>query len=240
MTDLRALLDSTLSADAKAWLDQAVERVTTEPTAIRTLFPAARRRCGHARLDDYWTVDEAVRAVLIGALPPTARTAETAGLYRHGERVERRAVLRALSFVDSGEIDEIGLALVREALFSNDSTLIEAALGPYGASHLPSEEYRQAVLKCVFTEIPLDRIEGLPDRADGELARMLADFACERVAAGREVPADIWPVVRAFPDATEAQRAAILADTTSTVPSRREAATRALANFTKRADSAHI
>lgn len=237
MTDPRVLLDSTLPADAKAWLDHAVERVTADATAIRTLFPAARRRVGHARLDERWTVDEAARTVLIGALPPLARTAEVTGLYRHGERFERRAVLRALSFVDCGEI---GLELVREALRSNDSTLVEAAVGPYGAGHLPLVEYRQAVLKCVFTEIPLDRIEGLPDRADGELARMLADFACERVAAGREVPADIWPVVRAFPDATAAQRAAIVADTTSTVPTRRAAAIRALPNFTEGAESAHF
>jgi hypothetical protein len=49
------------------------------------------------------------------------------------------------------------------------------------------------VLKCLFTGVPLDAIAGLARRArgDAELARMLGDFAHERTAAGRPVPADL-------------------------------------------------
>ena len=235
--DLHALLDGALPAEARTWLDGAVEKVATEASAIRVLFPAVRRRCGHGRLNAQWTVDEAARVVLISAIAPAARTAEMAALYRRGERGERRAVLMALSPVDD---DGGGLTLVRDALRSNDSALIEAALGPFGAGLLPIDEYRQAVLKCVFSEIPLDRIEGLPGRADGELARMLADFARERVAAGRPVPTDIWPIVRAFPDTATALHTAITAETTSTVPARQAAAVAALVHLTKRADVAHL
>ena len=83
------------------------------------------------------------------------------------------------------------------------------------------------MLKCVFHEIPLDRIHGLPARADAELARMLADFAHERVAAGRDVPADIWPVVRPFP-AADRLADGLTAETRAAAPERREAAERAL------------
>lgn len=222
---------------ARAWLDEAVARVTAHPAAVRTLFPAARRRCGRARLDARWTVDEAARAVLLTALPlggqPLAD--ELAGLHRHGDPAEQRAVLRTLPLLaapDGGDaarepLGDLALPLVREALRGNDSGVIEAALGPYGAARLPDAEYRQAVLKCVFQEIPLGRIDGLPARADAELARMLADFAHERVAAGRDVPADIWPVVRPFP-AADRLTDGLTAETRAAAPERREAAEHAL------------
>ncbi|WP_371575298.1 EboA domain-containing protein [Streptomyces sp. NBC_01314] len=236
--DPRTLLTHhTLDATARAWLDEAVARVTDRPAAIRTLFPAARRRCGRARLDTHLTVDEAARAVLLVALPlggqPLAD--ELAGLFRHGDPAEQRAVLRALHLfagLQDGDparepLGDLALPLVREALRGNDSSLMEAALGPYGAGRLPDAEYRQAVLKCVFHEIPLDRTAGLAARADAELARMLADFAHERVAAGRGVPADIWPVVRAFP-AAGGLTDRLTAETRAAAPNRREAAERAL------------
>ncbi|WP_086747963.1 EboA domain-containing protein [Streptomyces scabiei] len=236
--DPRTLLTHhTLDATARAWLDEAVARVTDRPAAIRTLFPAARRRCGRTRLAAHLTVDEAARAVLLAALPlgGQALADELAGLFRHGDPAEQRAVLRALYlFADpqGGDtarepLGDLALPLVREALRGNDSSLIEAALGPYGAARLPDAEYRQAVLKCVFHEIPLDRIAGLAVRADAELARMLADFAHERVAAGRDVPIDIWPVVRTFPAAGRLTDG-LTAETRAAMPDRREAAERAL------------
>jgi hypothetical protein len=228
MTRPYDVLVTALPDETLAWLDVVVAKVAADPSAIRAVFPLVGRRCGRDRIQDQWTADEAVRAVLLTAVPADAVEAELAGLYRHGDRAEQRAVLRALDVVDGGET---GLGLVREGLRSNDTALIAAALGPFGAGALQIEEYRQAVLKCVFNDIPLERVARLPERADGELARMMADFACERVAAGRAVPSDIWPIVRAFPADTAGQRAAIDADITSPVPARREAAARALADL---------
>jgi hypothetical protein len=192
-----------LTPEARAWLDNAVARVAADPAAIRTLFPAVRRHCGRERLPGGRTVDEAARALLLTALPLTgqALTDVVGALHRHGDPAEQRAVLRALTDLDDLDgLDDQGrfLDLVRQTLRGNDTTLIEAALGPYAAAHLPADEYRQAVLKCVFYEVPLDRVAGLAERADAELARMLADFASERTAAGRPVPEDIEPLIRTF------------------------------------------
>lgn len=197
--DPRPALIAVLDPTARTWLDESAADVAAEPTAVRRLFPAARRRCGHSRVDPYWTVDEAARAVLLTALPlrGQALADEVGRLHRHGDPAEQRAVLRTLALLDLGDL---ALPLVRQALRGNDTTLIEAALGPYAAAHLPDAEFRQAVLKCVFCEIPLARVTGLDTRADRELARMLADFAHERIVAGRAVPPDVLPVVRAFPD----------------------------------------
>jgi hypothetical protein len=249
LADPRTLLSGhALDPAARAWLDEAVARIADRPVAVRTLFPAARRRCGRGRLDAHWTVDEAARAVLLAALPLGGRPLadELAGLLRHGDPAEQRAVLRALHlFADprGGDpasrepLGDLALPLVREALRGNDSSVVEAALGPYGADRLPDAEYRQAVLKCVFHEIPLDRIAGIAARADAELARMLADFAHERVAAGRDIPADIWPVVRAFPAADELTDR-LAAETRAGTPDRREAAERALTALRRAAASA--
>lgn len=187
-----------LSVDARAWLDAALTSVRADPAAIRVLFPAVRRRCGRGPLPDGRTVDEAARARLLAALPLSGQALADllTALHRHGDPAEQRAVLRALPDLD---VQDRCLDLLRETLRGNDNTLIAAALGPYAAVHLPPDEYRQAVLKCVFCEIPLAGVAGLDDRADAELARMLADFARERSAAGRPVPADIGPLLSAFP-----------------------------------------
>jgi hypothetical protein len=52
------------------------------------------------------------------------------------------------------------------------------------------------VLKAIFIEVPVSRIEGLAQRRGPELERMARDYASERRAAGRPVPSDIDLVLR--------------------------------------------
>jgi hypothetical protein len=188
-----------------AWLDKARAEVAADPMRIRALFPAVSRSVG--RQDG---VDDAARAELLAALPlrGQALVDEVTGLYRFGDAHEKRGVLRALHRLDgpygTDGIGDAGVPLLLDALRSNDTRLIEAALGPYGVAHLDAAAWRQAVLKCVFTGVPLSAVHGLAERADGELARMLVDFARERVAAGRTVPPDVWLVLDHYPAAVEA------------------------------------
>ncbi|GAA2195077.1 EboA domain-containing protein [Micromonospora lupini] len=181
---LRAALRGVPDPD---WLDAALRQVAAEPTAITRLFPAVGRRCGRAALPDApgWTADDAARVLLLTSLPGEHATyAES--LYRHGDAAERRAVLRALPLLPIGAA---GVPLLQDAIRTNDTRLVGAALGPY-ARHLDPAAWRQAVLKCVFSGVPLAVVADLETRADGELAAMLAALAAERHAAGRELPAD--------------------------------------------------
>ncbi|WLW57190.1 EboA domain-containing protein [Streptomyces sp. YU58] len=225
-------LDRHLTPDARRWLTDAEARVGQDPAAVRAVFPAVGRRCGRGPLIAGWTVADAARARLLAALPlrGAALAEEVTALHHHGDTAEQRAVLRSLALLEDKDASfaDQGLPLVREALRGNDTDLMAAALGPYAARHLDHAGYRQAVLKCVFCGLPLDRVAGLTERADRELARMLADFAHERVAAGRDVPADIWPLVCAHPGVLEAS--GLPAETDSPVPERRAAAHRALAD----------
>lgn len=140
-----------------------------------------------------WTVDQAVRALLlVGVESP-----EVLELYRYGDAAEKHAVLRALSVAEvAGRLGDRALPIVADAIRANDQRLLAAALGPYATEWLPPASFRQAVLKCVFAGVPLAVVDGLPSRVDDELVRMMRDFAAERTAAGRDVPADLQPYLR--------------------------------------------
>ncbi|QUI36182.1 EboA domain-containing protein [Streptomyces alfalfae] len=145
----------------------------------------AGRRCGADHAD-------AARVLLLHAA--SADPATLARVYGQGTAPERRAVLRALPHLVPGPE---ALPLVEDALRTNDTRLVAAAVGPYAARHLAPHDWRHAVLKCLFTGVPVDAVADLPRRARGdrELARMLTDFAGERTAAGRAVPDDLRRVL---------------------------------------------
>lgn len=170
-----------------AWLAAALRDVATSPASLSRYFAAAGRRCGRGPLADPpgWTVDDAARVLLLTALRAD-HAAQVTALYRLGDAAEKRAVLRALPLLPIGDA---GVPLLHDAIRTNDTRLVAAALGPY-ARHLDPSAWRQAVLKCVFTGVPLDVVADLDERADGELAVMLAGLADERRAAGRSMPAD--------------------------------------------------
>jgi len=180
-------LRAALPEPASAWLAEASARVAADAASLRTVFPGVGRRCGRGPLGiPEWTVDDAVRVLLLVAAPDVAD--ELPGLYRYGDAAEKRAVLRGLSFVDG---TASGQELVADALRTNDTRLVTAAMGEYAAEHLDDSAYRHGVLKCVFMGIPLAAVAGLDRRTDDELVRMMRSFAAERAAAGRTVPADL-------------------------------------------------
>lgn len=221
-------LDARLGDAGRAWLEDACGQVAADVARLRVLFPVAARAVGRGPLeadaaagDLYaWTVDDAARCRLLLA-GGAAAVAELRGLYRYGDSAERRAVLRGLEVLD---VDvPTARALVDDALRGNEPALVAAALGPSGVALLDPPARRQAVLKCLFLEVPPPP---LPD-ADPELARMLAGYALERVCAGRDVPSAVWPLVVLAPPADV--MAQLQAELTSPYADRRTAAERALA-----------
>ncbi|MBB5939744.1 EboA domain-containing protein [Streptomyces zagrosensis] len=166
-----------------------------------------------------WTVDDAVRTLLLAAAPApaTAWAHWVAELYAGGDAAERRGVLRALGSLGPpapahpehpnapnnpnnpndpnvlNDLNEQGLALVTDALRTHDPRLVAAALGPYAARHLPTPRWRHGVLTCLHSGIPLRAVADLTRRADAELSRMAAAYVRERRSAGRTVRADaLW------------------------------------------------
>ncbi|WP_051160015.1 EboA domain-containing protein [Streptomyces sp. FXJ7.023] len=188
---MRSLLAARLDPAARAWLDRALDEAAAHPgthgpiSVWELRLAEAGRRCGPAHAD-------AARVLVLHA----ARADEEAlsRVYSQGTADERRAVLHALAHLVPGPD---ALPLVEDALRTNDTRLVAAALGPYAARHLDAHQWRHAVLKCLFTGVPVDSVADLARRAhaDDELARMLADYAAERTAAGRTVPEDLHRVL---------------------------------------------
>ncbi|ONI87515.1 sugar phosphate isomerase [Actinosynnema sp. ALI-1.44] len=183
------------------WLVDAERRVRSEPAAIRSLFPAVGRKVGRSAMRPendpqgliHGTVDDLARIRLLAALadvlPPDELVGEVTELYRYGDDAERRGVLRGLTSLPAPAV-KAGLELVQDALRTNDIRLVAAALGPFAGEHLDQHSWRHGVLKCLFVGVPLAAVAAVERRTDAELLRMIADYADERRAAGREVPAD--------------------------------------------------
>ncbi|MFF3654768.1 EboA domain-containing protein [Streptomyces olivochromogenes] len=191
LTALHARLNTSLAPPARAWLDQALDEAADHPgthgpiSVWELRIAEAGRRCGPEHAD-------AARVLLLHAAH--ADPDALARVYRQGTAAERRAVLHALPHLVPGPD---ALPLVEDALRTNDTRLVAAALGPYAARHLDAHTWRHAVLKCLFTGVPVDVVAGLAPRAhaDAELARMLGDYARERTAADRPVPEDLHRVL---------------------------------------------
>ncbi len=192
-------------------LADALAEVARDPDTLERHFTPAARLAVRAGRDG-----DADRRLLLLALTGSAADVarRVSRLYERGDTAERLAVLRALDALDApertGAIGERALPVVRDALRTNDTRLVEAALGPYAARHLDQQAWRQAVLKVLFTGVPVASVAGLAERADAELARMVTDYATERLAAGRTVPPDASTVLAA------ARAAATSTDTTDT------------------------
>jgi len=192
------------------WLEQML---AAPPTAGRLLaaYAGARRRLGDApielsraheqaldsaglELPRGWTCDEVGRAALLctalAVLAPSAHAELVDALYAKGDTAERRALLRALSLLPG---PERFLATAIEACRTNVVPVFEAIAceNAYPERHFTDLAYNQLVLKSLFLEVPLARVRGLATRAGPELARMALDYAAERRAAGRSIPADI-------------------------------------------------
>ncbi|TXS51997.1 sugar phosphate isomerase [Streptomyces sp. uw30] len=190
-TDLRAHLTTRLGAAARNWLHRALDEAAANPgthgpiSAWELRIAEAGRRCGPEHAD-------AARVLILHAARADADALTR--VYFQGTAAERRAVLHALPHLVPGPQ---ALPLVEDALRTNDTRLLAAAVGPYAARHLDSHQWRHAVLKCLFTGVHVDTVADLDRRAhrDTELARMLGDYAAERTAAGRSVPEDLHRVL---------------------------------------------
>ena len=147
---------------------------------------------------DGWSLDGAARVLglilHVGRRPFAARFKD---LRRTADAAELVALYRGLPLYPEPEAlhFEVG-----EGLRSNIRPVFEAIAhrNPWPRDHFDQHRWNHMILKALFVGAALDPIEGLAERADPELARILLDFAEERWAAGRPVPGDLWLCVRPF------------------------------------------
>jgi hypothetical protein len=146
-----------------------------------------------------WTLADAGRILLLSGLP--GRNPDFAPRFR--SLCQTADVAEAISLYRGLPLYPEPAALepqVGEGLRGNMLSVFEAIAhdNPYPRNHFDTHRWNHMVLKALFVGSRLAPIQGLDQRANGELARIMVDFAHERWAAGREVPHEIWRCVGPF------------------------------------------
>lgn len=211
---LSGALRAQIDASAWAWLDAALlQAAGADLASLLDAYTRAGLRVGRtplalsaadrARLEeaapgvgvDRWSADDAARALLLMARRDSGRVgeafvADATSCFEQGDAREQQSWLRALSLWPEAPAF---LSAAVEACRTNIIPVFEALAceNPYPARYFPERNFNQMVLKALFNSIAIVRVVGREARLNAELTRMARDYAAERSAAGRTVPADI-------------------------------------------------
>jgi hypothetical protein len=204
---LEARVRAGLSGASHEWFSQAVGIAQHGTLAdLQRIYTEASRRLGNQALPggadssseprlEAWTLEDAGRLAFLlarhdGAGAADRFAAEATSCFEQGDSREQRSWLRGVGLLPEARQY---LPLVIDACRTNILPLFEAVAceNAYPARHFPERNFNQLVLKALFNGVALARIQGLAGRRNPELARMATDYAAERRAAGRSVPADI-------------------------------------------------
>ena len=177
-------------------IQPTVEELESASNACNNWYPAN------------WTIDQAARTLLVLSLPVNDADKYLRILnqvFASGDVRELVALYQALPLLPSPErfCSLLAAALrdrAAEGIRSNMTAVFNAVAlnNPYPAEYLDNLAWNQMVLKALFVGSPLHLIQGIDERANPELARMLVDYAHERWAAGRDVSPELWRCVGKF------------------------------------------
>jgi len=147
-----------------------------------------------------WRIDRLARVWLLGV--QSLADAEKShplieNLFLSAEVNESVALYSALPFLAE---PETWVKRCAEGIRSNIGSVLEAIMenNPYPSKYLDEAAWNQLVLKAFFTEKNINKINGLDERANKQLAITLSDYARERYAAGRQVNPQLWRLTGPF------------------------------------------
>jgi len=218
---LRDWLRRQLDATQNGWLDAQLAALAEDPSdgTLHIALGLVPRRLGKADLAlseaDFaaaeralpgwkpqgWSLTDAARILLLASLPRAGKpfAERFRALCETADVAEAIALYRGLPLYPEPAALE---AQVGEGLRSNVKAVFEAIAhhNPYPRQVFDQHRWNHMVLKALFIGSRLAPVEGLDERANAELARIMCDFAHERWAAGRPVPFEIWRCVGPFAD----------------------------------------
>lgn len=147
----------------------------------------------------HWDLLQTARTILLLQFPQEKKAWFKAinQLFETGDMHEQQALYAALPIMPFSE--EL-LPRAIDGCRTNMTVIFDAIAlnNPFPANYFPEANWNQMVLKAVFMQRPLYRIQGLEERRNLPLANIASDFAHERWAAGRPVMAEIWRLVVPF------------------------------------------
>jgi hypothetical protein len=149
-----------------------------------------------------WTIDRLVRVHIIlqadkGDKEVYFRAIEN--LFLAAEMGELVALYSALPVLP---YPEMWVKRCSEGIRSNIGDVLAAIMysNPYPAKYLDQSAWNQLILKAFFTDKDINKITGVDERANKDLAYIISDYAHERWAAGRELNPLMWRMVGPFID----------------------------------------
>lgn len=216
---LYQILENSSEKSSLDWLNLQAEKIHSEgsPTKFFLAFSQASRYFKKLPIgisDDqkqkaselvagfdpsHWDLLLTARTILLLQFPQekTAWFKAINQLFETGDMHEQQALYSALPIMPFSE-DLLPRAI--DGCRTNMTVIFDAIAlnNPFPAKYFPEANWNQMVLKAVFMQRPLYRIQGLEERRNLPLANIASDFAHERWAAGRPVMAEIWRLVVPF------------------------------------------
>lgn len=219
-TTILSWLESRISDDGLQWLTEKSNQIQkgSEDWEFFTSFSAVPRYTGKDSLNltdeerkqaeslrkgwkpASWTADQLGRTLLVLSLAERRKEEFLDILdktFISSDMGEAVALYQSLPVLPHPE-ELRGRAA--EGIRSNITSAFNAVAlrNPYPADYMDEDAWNQVVLKALFVGSPLYQIQGIDERANETLARMLLDYAHERRAAGRTVPPELWRPVGPF------------------------------------------
>jgi len=208
ISKFKAGLVKFLNAQGQTQLESDLASMTPEkPAQLIRVFALASRRYPKSRpaptdadqfaVPGHWRVLDWVRVVLLlhaeqvfgGEFIPLLQK-----LLVSADAEERSAVNYSLPYLKGSEALH---DIATESLRTNIKPVFEslAHFNPYTKTGLSGHAFNQMVLKALFIESELWPIQGLDERANPNLARMLIDYMRERMAAKRVVHYELFRAI---------------------------------------------
>ena len=215
-----AIMQNNLPSDLLAWINEKAVRIREENNAaeLYLTFASLPRKTGRHPIQveselqqklaeiyqqysiSDWTIDRLCRVWVLLQTDKTDKVfylSKLQNLFKAAEMNELVALYYALpSFYFAEEWKK----QCAEGIRSNIGIVLEAIMynNPYPYIYLDQNAWNQLVLKAFFTEKDVNRIIGIDDRANADLASILIDYASERWAAHRMVHPQLWRLVAPF------------------------------------------
>jgi len=169
--------------------DRPVDLSETEMARLKDVYPGFN--------PVLWTTHSWARTYLVLHVPESDLEKVLDDLFTTGDISEQEALYRMLHLLPDAGRFQLRAA---EGIRTNMTRVFDAITldNPFPAQYFNDGQWNQMVLKAIFMDRPLYRIQGLDNRVNTDLCRIAQDFAHERWAAGRKVTPELWRLTGKF------------------------------------------
>jgi hypothetical protein len=218
---LSALLSERAEGDSLEWLKNQLDKIREHETPAKfyLAFSQASRYFKKENLNISPEEREKANLIITGFDPSRwdlLQTARTILVLSYSP--DKEVWLKSLhQLFETSEVHELQALYAALPLMPYQEELLERAIdgcrtnmslvfdaialdNPFPPTCFPETNWNQLVLKAIFMQRPIYRIQKLDERRNKALAQIASDFAHERWAAGRSVMPELWRLMVPFMD----------------------------------------